>query len=84
VWDIVCDPSERGPAYLLAAAGLDRQQAGNVLLALAAQPVEETLVRQVALFETLDKASAMRPLSLWVLDPAYRRAVLRLSEAAGA
>jgi uncharacterized protein (DUF2336 family) len=31
VWDIVCDPSERGPAYLLAAAGLDRQQAGDVL-----------------------------------------------------
>jgi uncharacterized protein (DUF2336 family) len=83
VWDILSDPAERGPATLLAAAGLDRQQAGDVLLCLAAQPVEARLVRQIAIFETLDPAVAARALSLWSLDPAYRQAVLRLSEPAG-
>ncbi len=83
VWEILADPAERGPATLLAAAGLDRQQAGDVLLCLAAVPVEASLVRQIALFDMLDAAAASRALSLWALDPAYRMAVLRLSEPAG-
>ncbi len=83
VWDILSEPEGRGAVTLLAAAGLDRQQAGDVLLCLAAQPVEARLVRQITWFETLDADLAAQALSMWSLDPAYRQALLRLDHATG-
>jgi hypothetical protein len=80
VWDILSGPDERGPVYLLAAAELDRQQTGDVLLLLSPQPMEDRLIRQISLFETLDVGAAVRALSLWALDPAYREALLLMSE----
>jgi hypothetical protein len=83
VWDVLSGPDERGPVYLLAAAGLDRQQTGDALLLLSVQPIEDRLVRQISLFETLDADAAARALSMWTLDPAYRQALLLMSEPAG-
>ncbi len=79
IWDILRDPGSRGPVYLLNAAGLDRQQAGEALLALASQPHDEVLIAQVDLFDVLRPGEAAEALSLWLLDPAYREAVLRLN-----
>ena len=81
VWDVLAGPAEDGPVFLLAAAGLDRQQAGDVLLMLALRPLEDRLIRQIALFDSLDRARAVRALSVWAVDPAYRQALLRLSGA---
>jgi uncharacterized protein (DUF2336 family) len=80
VWDILSDPAGQGSVHLLRAAGLDRQQAGDVLLALSYQPLEAALVGQIALFDATSPEAAMQALSLWALDPAYRDAVLNLAE----
>ena len=79
VWELLQEHSGRGPVYLLKAAGLDRQQAGQVLLLLAVQPDDERLIRQFDLFDALRGWEAAGALGLWSLDPAYRDAVVRLS-----
>jgi hypothetical protein len=66
--------------FLLKAAGLDRQQAGQVLLLLAPQPDDDLLIRQIDLFDALRDGEAAQALGLWALDPAYRDAVLRLDQ----
>jgi uncharacterized protein (DUF2336 family) len=81
VWDILTDPAGGGPVFLLRASGLSRQQAAEALIALAEQPDDDRLVAQIGLFDATDPSDAARALSLWSLDPAYREAVLRLSEA---
>jgi uncharacterized protein (DUF2336 family) len=80
VWDLLQEPSGRGPVFLLKAAGLDRQQAGQVLLLLAPQPDDDLLIRQIDLFDALRDGEAAQALGLWALDPAYRDAVLRLDQ----
>ena len=78
VWDLLQEPSGRGPVFLTKAAGLDRQQAGQVLLLLTPQPDDDLLIRQIDLFDALHNGEAAQALGLWSLDPAYRDAVLRL------
>ena len=79
IWDLLQEPGGRGPVFLLKAAGLERQQAGRVLLLLGRQPDDEILIRQIDLFDALHDGEAAEALSLWSLDPAYRSAVLRLN-----
>lgn len=79
VWDILTDPAGKGPVLLLKVAGLDREQAGRSLLALAAHADDDRLIRQVDLFDVIGRDDAERALSLWLLDPAYRAALLRLA-----
>jgi hypothetical protein len=80
-WEIVSDPQRRGPVLLLRAADVARDQAGSILLRLASRDPEAAapLLDQ---FDTTDPGEARRLLRLWQLDPAYRAAVARLSEAA--
>jgi uncharacterized protein (DUF2336 family) len=79
-WDILADPIGRGPVFLLGAAGLDRAQAARALMLLAAEPDDDLLIEQIALFDTFGRDEAVQALSLWALDPAYRNAVLLLSD----
>jgi hypothetical protein len=80
VWDLLQEPNGRGSVFLLKAAGLDRQQAGQVLLALASKFGDDLLIRQIDLFDALRDDEAEQALGLWLLDPAYRDAVLRLNQ----
>lgn len=84
-WEVLSDPRGRGPALLLRAAGLEREEAARILLALGARgPLlsaaegDETAAR-LDLFDTLDRASAQETLRLWQANPAYRASVARLS-----
>lgn len=79
VWDVLSDAGGRGPVFLFKAAGLDRQQASRILLVLAPQPDDDLLIEQMDLFDALRPEEARHALSLWLLDPAYRDAVLRLT-----
>jgi uncharacterized protein (DUF2336 family) len=78
VWDVLSDPAARGLVYLLRAAGLARQDAAAILIALGMIPDEAGLASAVDLFDVTSEAAARRALSLWSLDPAYRAAVLRM------
>lgn len=80
VWDVISDPANRGPSYLLRAAGLSRHEAAAILIALQSTTDEADLVAAVNLFDATSEAAARRSLSLWSLDPAYRAAVVRIGE----
>jgi uncharacterized protein (DUF2336 family) len=80
VWDLLSDPAARGLVYLLRAAGIPRQEAAAILIALGSITDEAGLATAVDLFDVTSEASARRALSLWSFDPAYRAAVLRMSE----
>lgn len=85
VWEVLCDPRERGPALLLRAGGIDRAAAAAILLALASRgPLlsgaeEERTATQLELYDTLDEAAARDVLRLWQADPSYRASVARIS-----
>ncbi|MDQ8757949.1 DUF2336 domain-containing protein [Sphingosinicella sp. LHD-64] len=84
-WEVLSDPRGRGPALLLRAAGLERDEAGAVLLALGARgPLlsgaeGEAVATQLELYDTVDRASAQEVLRLWQAHPAYRASVARIS-----
>lgn len=84
-WEVLADPRARGPALLVRAAGLERQAAARILLALNAQgPIfsgaeGDATETQLELFDTLDQGSADEVLRLWRVDPAYRASVARVS-----
>lgn len=81
-WEVLCDPRGHGAPLLLRAAGLNRRQAGEVLVTLssaAGAADEESLSKQLQVFDGCSDAAAHAVLRLWQLDPAYRQAVARLT-----
>ncbi|CAA9531397.1 MAG: hypothetical protein AVDCRST_MAG23-1135 [uncultured Sphingosinicella sp.] len=84
VWDVLSDPAGRGLVYLLRAAGIPRQEAAAILIALGSITDEAGLASAVDLFDVTNEAAARRALSLWSLDPAYRAALIRIGEPRGA
>jgi uncharacterized protein (DUF2336 family) len=84
-WEVLSDPRGRGPALLLRAAGLEREEAATVLLALGARgPLlsgaeGDAVAAQLELYDTVDRSSAEEVLRLWQAHPAYRASVARIS-----
>lgn len=84
-WEVLSDPRGRGPALLLRAADLTREEAAEVLLALNVRgPLlsgaeGEAAAAQLDLFDTLDRAAAQEVLRLWQANPAYRASIARIS-----
>ena len=84
-WEVIADPRGRGPAILLRAAGLTREDAARILLLanshgpLVSGAEEGATAAQLDLFDSLDPASADEVLRLWRADPGYRAAVARVS-----
>jgi uncharacterized protein (DUF2336 family) len=85
VWEVLSDPRGRGPALLLRAADLERDEAAAILLALNARgPLlsgaeGDATAAQLELFDTVDLAAAQEVLRLWQAHPAYRASVARIS-----
>lgn len=77
LWELLPDPSGRGPATVLRAALLEREAAASILLHLAGRA--ESVADRVDAFDALNPAEARHRLLLWRLDPAYRAAVARLA-----
>lgn len=84
-WEVLSDPEGRGPALLLRAAGIEREEAAAILLALNSRgPLfsdaeGDAAAAQLKLYDTLDSASAGEVLRLWQADAAYRTSIARLS-----
>ncbi|MGQ0588154.1 MAG: DUF2336 domain-containing protein [Sphingosinicella sp.] len=84
-WEVLADPRGRGPALLLRAAGIGRDEAAAILLALNARgPIfsgqeGDATAAQLELFDTMDQGSAREVLRLWQAHPAYRASVARIS-----
>jgi uncharacterized protein (DUF2336 family) len=84
-WEVLSDPRGRGPALMLRAAGIERDEAAAILLALSARgPLfsgaeGDAAAEQLELFDTVDVAAAREVLRLWQAHPAYRAAVARIS-----
>jgi uncharacterized protein (DUF2336 family) len=84
-WEILSDPRGRGPAILLRAAGLERDDAARIVLALnsrgrfVSEPEGDVAATQLDIFESTTEAAAREVLRLWQADPAYRASVARLS-----
>jgi hypothetical protein len=77
VWELLSEPSGRGPAIVLRAARLERDAAASILLHIAGR--EEAVGAQLDVYDALDSAQARHHILLWSLDPAYRSAVARLA-----
>ena len=84
-WEVIADPRGRGPAILLRAAGVDRDEAAAILLLanshgpLISGTEGDATAVQLDLFDSLDRASAAEVLRLWRAAPGYRAAVARVS-----
>ena len=84
-WDILSDPQGRGPALLLRAASIGRDEAAAILLLLNTHgrlfsgTEGEVAAEQLDLFDGMDEASSSEILRLWRADPAYRASVARIS-----
>ena len=84
-WEILSDPQGRGPAILVRAAGIDRQAAAAIFLALNVRgPLfdaaeGDAAAAQLELFDNLEPGAARDVLRLWQAHPAYRASVARLS-----
>lgn len=84
-WEILSDPRGRGPALLLRAAGLPRDEAAAILLLLNTRgrlfsgAEGDAAAEQLDLYDSLDDGTAAEVLRLWQADPAYRASVARLS-----
>lgn len=84
-WEILSDPAGRGPALLLRAAGIGRNEAAAILLLLNSRgrlfsgAEGDATAAQLELFGATAAPAAMAVLRLWHADPAYRAAVARLS-----
>ena len=85
VWEVLSDPRGRGPALLLRAADLERDEAAAILLALNARgPLlsgaeGDATAAQLELYDTVDRNAAQEVLRLWQAHPAYRASVARIS-----
>jgi hypothetical protein len=75
-WEMADEPSGRGAALLVGAAGLSRDSAAALLLRLA--PSEARVAPQLDLFDTLGPDEARRRLTPWRADSAYRAAIAEL------
>lgn len=71
VWNVVADPAEARLATLLRAAGLERTQAGAVLLTLDEADAGQALDA----FDTCDVESARKSIAPLGLDPYFRAAI---------
>lgn len=82
VWEVLSDPRGSGPAFLLRAAGVAREEAGPILLGLAdaasAANPDGRVIHQMDLFDGMTEEEASAAISLWQVDPAYRAAVGRV------
>jgi uncharacterized protein (DUF2336 family) len=84
-WEVLADPRGRGPALLLRAGGVERDQAAAIFLLLASRGplvsgVEgDAAAAQLELYDTMDRASAGEVLRLWQAHPSYRASVARIS-----
>jgi uncharacterized protein (DUF2336 family) len=76
-WEIVSEPRGRGPALLLRAAGLGRDEAASILLNLAVS--EEEVAAQLDLFDVTTASAARDALRLWQVDPGYREALAEIA-----
>ncbi|MFL6861488.1 MAG: DUF2336 domain-containing protein [Allosphingosinicella sp.] len=77
VWEMLDEPSGRGAPILIRAAGLGREAAAALLLALARD--EARIGAQIDLFDTTGAEAARRALAPWRADPAYRAAIAELA-----
>jgi uncharacterized protein (DUF2336 family) len=84
-WEVLSDPRGRGPALLLCAAGVSREAAASILLALNSRgrlfsgAEGDAAAAQLELFDATDAPAAQEVLRLWQVDPGYRAAIARLS-----
>ena len=84
-WEVLSDPRGRGPALLLRAAGIARDDAAAILLALNGRGpfisgIEgDAVAEQLELFDTVDQGAACDVLRLWQAHPSYRASVARIS-----
>lgn len=84
-WEVLSDPRGRGPALLLRAASVEREEAAAILLLLNTRGrlfsgVEgDAAADQLELYDSLDAGTAADVLRLWQADPAYRASVARIS-----
>jgi hypothetical protein len=84
-WEVLSDPRGRGPALLLRAAALGRDDAAAILLLLATRgrlfsgTEGDAAADQLDLFDSLDEGGAAEVLRLWQADAAYRASVARIS-----
>ncbi|HYD12021.1 MAG TPA: DUF2336 domain-containing protein [Allosphingosinicella sp.] len=84
-WEVIADPRGRGPAILLRAAGVEREEAAAILLlansrgALVSGIEGDATIAQLELYDSLDRTSAEEVLRLWRAAPGYRAAVARVS-----
>lgn len=77
VWELAFEPLGRGLPLLLRAAGLERAEVGEILVAIhgnAGADDDAQLVRQLDLFDSTSHDEARRTLRLWRADPLYRLA----------
>lgn len=75
-WNVVADPGDGRLSTVLRAAGIDRDSAAGILLALTADPVAE-----IDLFDVCDRAAAHRAIDRLALPRAYRDATQALDAA---
>lgn len=84
-WEVIADPRGRGPAILLRAAGVAREDAAAILLLansngpLVSGTEGDATADQLELYDSLDRATAEEVLTLWRAAPGYRTAVARVS-----
>lgn len=84
-WEVIADPRGRGPAILLRAAGVGRDEAARILLVanshgpLVSGVEGDATAAQLETFDSLDRAAADDVLRLWRADPGYRTSVARVS-----
>ena len=84
-WEVIADPRGRGPAILLRASGVEREQAAAILLvansrgSLVSGAEGDATVVQLELYDSLDRAAAEDVLRLWRASAGYRAAVARVS-----
>ncbi|HEV2866287.1 MAG TPA: DUF2336 domain-containing protein, partial [Allosphingosinicella sp.] len=84
-WEVLSDPEGRGPALLLRAARLPREDVAAILLSLNERgPLLSgaegaAAAAQLELYDTIDEATAREILRLWQANPAYRASIARLS-----
>src|SRR6185503_190743 len=84
-WEVIADPRGRGPAILLRAAAVGREDAAAILFVansrgpLVSGAEGDATAAQLELFDSLDPASADEVLRLWRADPGYRASVARVS-----
>ncbi len=84
-WEVMADPRGRGPAILLRAGGVEREEAAAILLLANSHgpwlsgAEGDATAAQVELYDSLDRAAAAEVLRLWRAAPGYRAAIARVS-----